>query len=81
MDINNYVHGFKTKYEQGFTPEEMNEVLEHFKDEISMDAFNDAMMGNTCPVVEGQMLVYKHDLITGIRCGIENRTPNVWEWD
>ena len=47
MDINNYVHGFKTKYEQGFTPEEMTEVLEHFKDEISMDAFNDAMMGNT----------------------------------
>ncbi len=81
MDVNKFIYGIETQFEEGFTPEEVQEVLDKVKDEINMSKFNDAMMGNTCIVKDDKMITYKHDLITGLRCGLENRDMHWWEMD
>ena len=81
MDINNLVYGYDTQFKEGFTQKEIDEILEKFKGEINMEKYHEAMRGNTCVVIEGKVITYHCDLITGIRCGVENRSMTWLEWD
>ena len=81
MDINKFIYGFKTRFDEGFTPEEVQEVLDKVKNEIDLSKFNEVMMCNTCIIKEDIPLIFHCDLITGLRCGIENRDIHWWEFD
>jgi hypothetical protein len=78
--IGNKVYSFKTKHKEGFTDSEVEELLKDFPD-INMDKFNDALMGNTCMMRDGEIIQYHCDILSALRCGIENRDLRVWEWD
>ena len=80
MDIRNAVNSYCTKYEQGFTPSEIMELLKEFPD-INMDKFNDAMMGNTGIIIDGDFITYHCDVELAIKCGVYNRDVRIWEWD
>ena len=72
--------GFKTKYEEGFIQSEIDELLKSFPD-ISMDKYEDAMNGITCMVKDNDVIIYRCDVITGIKCGVYKRNVLPHEFD
>lgn len=80
MNIKKVVNSFKTKNKEGFTESELKEFLKSYP-EVNMDKFNNAMMGNTCMVIDNEIINYHCDVELALRCGLENRDPRPLEWD
>jgi len=55
MSLKDKVYNYKTKYEMGFTHDEVHDLLQEYPN-INMDKFNNAMMGNTCSAVKEYVL-------------------------
>ena len=79
-EIDNLVTNYKTKYKIGFLQEEVEELLNKYPN-INMDKYNDAMLGNTCPIIEGKIGYYPIDVYHALLCGLENRDLTIEEWD
>jgi len=80
-ELKNVVYEFKTESKWGFTQSEMNTLLKDYP-ECNMDRFNDAMMGNTCMQNDnGELVNYHCDVLTALRCGIEDRQMRMSEFD
>ena len=79
-ELREKIYNYPTKYKEGFTNDEMDELLKDYPN-VNMDKFNGAMMGNTCMVRGGKVINYHCDVELALRCGLENRDPNVFEWD
>ena len=67
--IDKKVYGFKTKYPERFTASEIKELLELFPT-INMKYFDDAMRGNTCPIIDDQIAYYRWDVLAAVNCGL-----------
>lgn len=80
ISIRDEVYNFKTKHKEGFTSDELEELISRYPD-INMDKYNDAMMGNTYMIKDGESVTYHCDVLTAIRCGVENRDQKLSEWD
>jgi hypothetical protein len=80
MNIKEKVYGYKTKHKQGFVQLEINELLKDFPG-INMEKFNDALRGNTCMVIKGEIIQYHCDIEKALYCGVENRNLRLSEWD
>ncbi len=80
QELYDMVYGWKTKYKEGFMPDELKEITDQFP-QMDMDKYEDAMMGNTCSVHEGRFCMYHTDVYKAIRCGLEKRDLKVGEWD
>lgn len=79
--LHDLLYGYETMCEEGLTSIELHIfILKNYPD-INMDKVNDAMFGNTCPMVNGQIVNYRHDVYTALVCGLENRNLNTEEWD
>lgn len=75
------VYQYPTKHKHGFTDVEQQEMLDLFEN-INMDKYNSTMMGNTCMMDEEDGIITYHcDVLTALKCGIENRDQTVGEWD
>jgi hypothetical protein len=78
------VYNYKTKHEYGFVNSELKEIVERYKVLVpgfSMEKFNDALRGNTCMMIEGQIITYHTDVLKALSCGIDNRDQSIFEWD
>jgi hypothetical protein len=71
---------YPSKYKAGLLSSEIDELLKEFPG-INMDKYNDAMMGHTCSVIDGNLVMYRHDVALALRCGLENRSMRHDEWD
>ena len=78
-----YVYDFKTKYKEGFIPEELDTILLHFLGlyDLEMHYYNLAMRGNTCLIRKEGFVIYHTDVYHSLLAGIENRRLNLEEWD
>jgi len=74
------VNSYKTKHKQGFIREEYMKLLENYPG-INMDRFWDALNGITAMRIDGQTVVFHHDIELAIRCGLEDREPTTPELD
>jgi len=75
------VYNYKTKHKIGFLDYEQDELIKMFPD-IDMKKYNDAMMCNTCEKHEKDgFIMYHCDVLTALRCGIEKRDMNLFEFD
>jgi len=74
------VYKYPTKSKYGFHNDELETLLKDYPD-INMDKFNEAMMGNTCMIDEGGVIMYHCDIFVALKCGIENRELTIEEWD
>jgi hypothetical protein len=75
------VYKYPTKHMIGFTELEQKEMLDLFEN-INMDKYNNAMMGNTCMMdAEDGIITYHCDVLTALKCAIENRNQTLLEWD
>lgn len=63
------VYGYKTKHSMGYTSKEMQEVINSYP-ELDKVKFEDAMMGNTGAVIDGEFLTYHVDVLNGLLAGL-----------
>lgn len=80
VDIKKLVYEYPTKHKFGFMPDELKDIVSKFP-KINMDKYNDAMMGNTCAMVDEKLVIYHCDVLKALICGIENRDLRIDEWD
>lgn len=80
MNLTKKVYGFSTKYKEGFTNDEVKQLLNEFKG-INMKRFYNALNGITCIEKEGRLIIYHCDILSALKCGIENRDLKYYEWD
>jgi hypothetical protein len=71
---------FNTKYKEGFIQSEIDELLKKYPT-INMDKFNNALRGTTYTIINNENVTYPIDIIHAIKCGMENRNLNNFEWD
>ena len=87
MNLKDIVYTFDTESEYGFKEHEIHELLitKIIKQypTFNMQKFDKAFMGNTCMRDENDMqFIYYHcDVLTAIKCGVENREINISEFD
>jgi hypothetical protein len=74
------VNSFKTKYEKGFTPSELEELLKQFP-KLNRPQFNDAMNGCTGLIIDGDFVLYHYDIIKAIDVGTRGFNLRIYEWD
>ena len=79
-EIRRVVYNFKTKNKEGFVQSEIDKLLSDYKG-INMDKFNSAIYGNTCMIIDGEIVTYHCDVEMALICGIEGRDLTGWEWD
>ncbi len=80
MSDTSRVYEFPKKNREGFTSSELAELLKEFP-EIDMGKYNDAMLGNTCPYIDGEVVYYTFDVAVAISCGISKRDLTEEEFD
>ena len=82
MSLEDKIYKYPTKYKEGFLPEEIEELLKEYDCyNFNEKRFNEALNGITCMMREGKILTYHCDVLTALKCGIENRKQKLNEWD
>jgi hypothetical protein len=78
-ELETFVNNYPTKHQEGFTPYEMNALVE----ELSLDkeTFHDKLGINTGMIIDGDFITYHCDVYKGAICTIENRDQRLEEWD
>lgn len=79
-NIREKVYSFKTKNKEGFVQSEIDALLKEYP-EVNMDKFNNALRGNTCMMLDNEIVMYHCDIEKALICGIENRNLSIGEWD
>lgn len=79
MNIKELVCKFDTKHKAGFTTQEIEQLLSNL--EIDKELFYNKLGIQTSILMEGDSITFKDDVELGIRCVLENREPNAFEWD
>lgn len=80
LSIKDFVYNYKTTYEQGFTREEIDVVKGLFS-KINIQKFDEALYGITCMMIDDQIVIYHCDIEKALRCGLQNRSLNFYEFD
>lgn len=80
LELENKIYTYKTKYKEGFIQVELDELLKDFPS-INIEKYENAFMGNTCMMRDGNTINYHCDVLKAILCGIENRDLKLEEWD
>ena len=82
MNSREKIYNYPTESEWGFTDKELKVLLSEFGDAVNMDKFNSALMGITCMKNDaGEIVIYHCDILTALRCGLENRDMQPFEMD
>ena len=80
-EVAKIVHDFPIKEEIGFTSIEQTFLLMKYFEGINLERYYNAMLGNTCALIDNQTRTYHCDIITAIMCGLEDRDVLPHEWD
>jgi len=78
--ITDKVYNFKTKNKEGFISNEIDILLKDYPN-ININKFNEALMGITGILKDGEFVYFHSDIIKALSCGVENRDLQSWEWD
>ena len=95
--INNYTHwldikppvfkrtidlsGYKTKHKKGFIQSEIKDLLKKEYPTIKAKDFNKSLGVVTGIVIKGDLVIYRDDVELAIRCCLEKRSVNSFEFD
>jgi hypothetical protein len=81
INLEQYVVYFPTKHDtMGFTDKEIADLLIVFP-VITKKKFYKAMGISTAMAIDGDPILYRHDVLLAIRCILEKRKPRLEEWD
>lgn len=69
----------ETKDIYHYTEQQIRELLD--KNNITLEAFNKWMTGQTCPIVDGEFCYYQYDVDRFIRYKGDAKNEPLVEWD
>jgi hypothetical protein len=75
------IKNFKTKHESGFTSQEIVDFLKESYPKIERKDFNLALGIHTAMFIDGESITYHSDVELAVKCCLEDRKPNIFEWD
>jgi len=78
-DLENLVYNYRTKYQEGFTEEEVLSFIE--EQNLDKNVFFDKLGINTGMLIDGDCITYHCDILKGLICTLENREQDIYEWD
>ena len=78
-NLSDFIYSYYTKHKEGFLASEIKDILTKYN--IDEDKFYEALGVNTCMIIDGQTITYHCDVEKGLRCVIEKRGENFYEWD
>ena len=78
-DLEKLVYDWPTKHKEGFTDEEQLDIISHMG--CDKDTYFDKLEVNTCMMIDGETITYHCDVLTALRCTLENRNQTIFEWD
>jgi hypothetical protein len=78
--IHELVYIKKTRFKKGFTQSDIDSLLKKFPS-VSTREFNLAMGTTTVQIINGEIVYYHQDVEMALRCCIEKREPNPFEFD
>ena len=70
MTITERVNTYPTKYEEGFTPSEIDELLKEYPN-IDMKKFNEATSGVTGIMIDGEFITFHCDIELALKCSVK----------
>lgn len=71
---------YKTKHKQGFTREEMVDLIQNHTN-YNLEDFWDKLGVNTGMIIDGDYITYHCDVELALQLLKENRNINSFEWD
>ena len=74
------VYNYPTKYREGFTKSEIEEVLKNFPN-LNREFYNNALFGTTCMMIDNEMITYHCDIENAIICGLKGTNIGGIKWD
>jgi len=74
------VYNYPTKYREGFTNSEIEEVLKNFPN-LNREFYNNALYGTTCMMIDNEMIIYHCDIENAIICGLRGTNIGGIKWD
>lgn len=80
MDLEKYINEYPTKYKEGFTDNEIKEMIKKFPG-MDMKKFWSPLDYITCMKIDDEILTYHCDVLTAVRCGTEKRDMKWHEFD
>ena len=78
--IRQKISSFKTKHKEGFLLVEIEFLLNDFPG-VSIDQFKNELIGDTCMVNDEQGVHSHFDVEKSLRCLVQKRELQQWEWD
>ena len=78
--IDDVISAFPPKRDEGFTSAEI-QLIASYLPEMDMECFNNALTGITAKMIDGEIVIYEHDVHTALRCGIESDDMSMSEFD
>jgi hypothetical protein len=63
--LEHMVYCYPSKYGLGLIREELKGILDTFG--VDHDEFNEEFIGNTCALIDGNVIMYHHDILKVIR--------------
>jgi hypothetical protein len=72
MTITERVNTYPTKYEEGFTPTEINELLKEYPN-IDMKKFNEATSYLTGVMIDGEFITFHSDVEFAIKRSVKKK--------
>jgi hypothetical protein len=74
------VYNYPTKYREGFTNSEIEEVLKNFPN-LNSDFYNKALLGTTYIMIDDEAITYHCDIENAICCGLKGTDVSGIKWD
>lgn len=74
------VYNYPTKYREGFTNSEIEEVLKNFPN-LNRKFYDNTLYGTTCMMIDNEMITYHCDIENAIICGLKNTNIGGIKWD
>ena len=79
--IEDILYGFKTKYQEGFTSSEIDDLLAKHFPSVKRDELNSNIGVVTYTSIDGETIIYGCDIVVALKCTISKRKQTVWECD
>lgn len=78
--IQDIVYNYKTKNKEGYTSDEMIDLLKHFPD-VTKEQLGEALGVRTVIEINNEMVTWKDDVELALNCIINKRKPTIYEFD
>ena len=77
-EISKFVEEYPTKYREGFTDSELNAIVNKISEiyEFDYKAYRGSLFGNTCMMIDGEMINYHTDVRGALYRGVKGIYDN-----